>query len=60
MKLHELLEGREDTTTKIKLMLRRAKKRNPKFGKQNKFSVRGAEDSFTGYSTNSFDRTTWK
>jgi hypothetical protein len=60
MKVSEIIESREETTAKIKLMLKRAKKRNPKFGEQNKFNVRGAEDSFTSYSLATFAQANWR
>jgi hypothetical protein len=61
MKISEIIESREETNTKIQLMLKRAKKRNPKFGKApHPHAMRGAEDSFTGYSLDTFAQTTWK
>lgn len=60
MKLSEIIESREETHDKIKHMLKRAKKRNPRFGKApDPKAMRGAEDSFTSYSLGTFAQTTW-
>ena len=60
MKLSEIHPNRrEETTHKIKRMVRRAKKRNSEFGQQRTFNTRGAEDSFTHYSLSAFTDANW-
>jgi hypothetical protein len=60
MKLHEVLDDKtEDAKKLVKLLRKKANRANPRAPKQNKHNIRGAEDSFTGYSLDTFAQTTW-